>query len=157
MVSIQSSMREAFMPTLKKLSVRPGFKLVVAAACLIRPSCFPSQVMGYELCATEETALSLTEAGLEVTHLHWPESGLQPNIDELIRTKQLQMVFMFSNQLSVRRETNYAIRRLATDYNVPLITNLQVAEYFIDAIEKMRAGNLLGNSSLQEYWERDGN
>jgi len=134
MVSIQSSMREAFMPTLKKLSV-----------------------MGYELCATEETALSLTEAGLEVTHLHWPESGLQPNIDELIRTKQLQMVFMFSNQLSVRRETNYAIRRLATDYNVPLITNLQVAEYFIDAIEKMRAGNLLGNSSLQEYWERDGN
>ena len=42
--------------------------------------------MGFELCATEETALSLTEAGLEVTHLHWPESGLQPNIDELIRT-----------------------------------------------------------------------
>jgi hypothetical protein len=41
-------------------------------------------------------------AGLEVTHLHWPESGQQPNIDDAIRNKELQMVFMFSNQLSVR-------------------------------------------------------
>merc|ERR1711865_138681 len=114
-------------------------------------------VMGYEICATEETAATLQSAGLEVTHLHWPESGQQPNIDDAIRNKELQMVFMFSNQLSVRNETNYAIRRLATDYNVPLITNLEVAEYFIDSIEAMRAGNLLGNSSLQEYWERDGN
>ena len=57
--------------------------------------------MGYEICATEETAATLAVAGLEVTHLHWPESGKQPNIDDAIRNKELQMVFMFSNQLSV--------------------------------------------------------
>ena len=33
---------------------------------------------------------------------------------------------MFSNQYSQRVLTNYAIRRLAVDYNVPLITNIQV-------------------------------
>ena len=36
------------------------------------------------------------------------------------------MVLMFSNQYSQRVLTNYAIRRLAVDYNVPLITNIQV-------------------------------
>ena len=61
------------------------------------------------------------------------------------------------NQLSVRRETNYAIRRLATDYNVPLVTNLQVAEYFIEAIENQRAGNKIQELSMQEDWEMDGN
>ena len=134
LVSIQSTMRDSFMPTLKKLSV-----------------------MGYELCATEETAKFLDDVGLEVTHLHWPESGQQPNIDDAIRNKELSMVMMFSNQLSVRRETNYAIRRLATDYNVPLVTNLQVAEYFIRAIENQRAGNKIQELSMQEYWEMDGN
>ena len=134
LVSIESSLREEFTPTLRKLSV-----------------------MGYELCATEETAGALQELGLEVTHLHWPESGMQPNVDEAIRNKDLSMVMMFSNQLSVRRETNYAIRRLATDYNVPLITNLQVAEYFMNAIEATRAGKPLEDLSLQEYWELDGN
>ena len=104
--------------------------------------------MGYELCATEETAGALQELGLEVTHLHWPESGMQPNVDEAIRNKDLSMVMMFSNQLSVR---------LATDYNVPLITNLQVAEYFMNAIEATRAGKPLEDLSLQEYWELDGN
>ena len=134
LVSIESSLREEFTPTLRKLSI-----------------------MGYELCATEETAGALQELGLEVTHLHWPESGMQPNVDEAIRNKDLSMVMMFSNQLSVRRETNYAIRRLATDYNVPLITNLQVAEYFMNAIEATRAGKPLEDLSLQEYWELDGN
>ena len=134
LVSIQKEMRESFMPTLKKLSV-----------------------MGYELCATEDTAEFLEDVGLEVTHLHWPESGQQPNIDDAIRNKELSMVMMFSNQLSVRRETNYAIRRLATDYNVPLVTNLQVAEYFIKAIEQYRAGNKIQELSMQEYWEMDGN
>jgi len=134
LVSIQSKMRDSFVPTLKKLSV-----------------------MGYELCATEETAAFLDDVGLEVTHLHWPESGQMPNIDDAIRNKELSMVMMFSNQLSVRQETNYAIRRLATDYNVPLVTNLQVAEYFIKAIEDQRAGNNIQELSMQEYWEMDGN
>ena len=40
--------------------------------------------------------------------------------------RDIEMVLMFSNQYSQRVLTNYAIRRLAVDYNVPLITNIQV-------------------------------
>lgn len=134
LVSIQSKLYDDFKPTLVKLSV-----------------------MGFELCATEETATKLQSEGIDVTLLHWPETGIQPNIDDAIRNKELEMVLMFSNQLSMRRETNYAIRRLATDFNVPLITNLQVAQYFIAAIEKMRQGYQLEDKSLQEYWQDDGN
>ena len=44
----------------------------------------------------------------------------------------------------------------ATDYNVPLITNLEVAEYFIDSIEAMREGNHLEDLSLQVPPARSG-
>ena len=33
---------------------------------------------------------------------------------------------MFANSMSVRTEMNYDIRRLVSDFNIPLITNLQV-------------------------------
>ena len=38
---------------------------------------------------------------------------------------------MFSNQFSERILSNYAIRRLAVDYGVPLITNIQVSNLTI--------------------------
>lgn len=43
---------------------------------------------------------------------------------------------MFANNFSERIEANYDIRRLAVDFGVPLLTNLQVAELFADAMEK---------------------
>ena len=42
---------------------------------------------------------------------------------------------MFSNQFSERVLSNYAIRRLAVDYAVPLITNIQVAQMFAESLE----------------------
>ena len=49
---------------------------------------------------------------------------------------QIDLVLMFANNFSERLETNYDIRRLAVDFGVPLLTNLQVAELFADAMEK---------------------
>ena len=45
MVSIQSSMREAFMPTLKKLSVRPGSKSEQVSGC----SCMPDPAVLFSI------------------------------------------------------------------------------------------------------------
>ena len=47
------------------------------------------------------------------------------------------MVLMFANNFSERLEANYDIRRLAVDFGVPLLTNLQVAELFANAMEKV--------------------
>jgi carbamoyl-phosphate synthase large subunit len=46
----------------------------------------------------------------------------------------------------------YEIRRMAVDYNIPVIINLQLAEAIIDAIEKVRTKELTVKS-LNEYHE----
>ena len=71
----------------------------------------------------------MTANGVPVTMLNYPSEGEAPvenNIEEYISAGNIQLVLMFSNQFSERILINYAIRRLAVDYGVPLITNIQV-------------------------------
>lgn len=53
----------------------------------------------------------------------------EPCIDEYIQRGDIELVLMFSNQFSQNIITNYVLRRLAVDYGVPLITNIQVCMY----------------------------
>merc|ERR1712146_847607 len=80
-------------------------------------------------------AAYLQEQGVPVTLLHYAESGQEPCIDAFIENRKLEMVLMFSNQFSERTVSNYEIRRLAVDYSVPLITNVQVATLFAESLE----------------------
>ena len=71
------------------------------------------------------------------------------------------MVLMFSNQFSERVFANYAIRRLAVDYGVPLVTNIQVATLFADALEAQggKGGATLASldsRSVHEFYEERG-
>eukprot|EP01052_Picozoa_sp_SAG31_P001485 SAG31_NODE_50_length_30520_cov_89.906712_6_plen_472_part_00 len=136
LVSIQAGLREKFQPMIKRL-VDQGFTLY----------------------ATEETAATLKANHIPVTQLQWPDAAPEAgkNIVEVIRDREVELVLMFSNQLSVRKETNYAIRRLATDFNVPLITNVQVAEYLVSAMEAHKDGEGLQCKSMQDYWAMDNN
>ena len=144
LVSIQEQLRdERTLPTLKKLSG-----------------------LGFSLFATEKTAEYLAEQGVEVTLLYYREEGKasaegrQPCIDDYIERREIEMVFMFSNQYSGRLDLNYAIRRLSVDYGVPLVTNMQVAKMFADSIEATgsTAGNLvtLDNRSVNEFYDERG-
>ena len=47
-------------------------------------------------------------------------------------------------------EDEYQIRRMAVDYNIPVITNLQLAEAIINAIKYMR-DKKPSIKSLNEY------
>ena len=79
-----------------------------------------------------------------------------------IASREIEMVLMFSNQFSERILLNYAIRRLAVDYGVPLITNVQVASMFASALERAGARAtpdhpntkvVLDTRSLQSWYE----
>ena len=48
------------------------------------------------------------------------------HILKVCRNKEIDLCLMFANSMSVRTEMNYDIRRLVSDFNIPLITNLQV-------------------------------
>jgi len=104
--------------------------------------------LGYSLFGTEKTAAFLQEQGIPVTLLHYKESGTEPCIDDFILRRDIELVFMFSNQYSSRTLTNYAIRRLTVDYGVPLITNIQVAQLFADALEATQGRE---DGSFQSY------
>jgi len=139
LVSIQERLRnERTLPTLQKLSS-----------------------LGYTLLATEKTAEWLTEQGVPVTVLYYGESDQKPSIDDYIESREIEMVLMFSNQFSERVFANYAIRRLAVDYGVPLVTNIQVATLFADALEAQggKGGATLASldsRSVHEFYEERG-
>merc|ERR1719310_2022787 len=117
LVSIQERERnEKTLPTLQKLAA-----------------------LGYNLYATEKTADYLTEQGVAVTKLEYADGPGGPEaencIDAYISRGDIHLVLMFSNQFSERILINYAIRRLAVDFGVPLITNIQVAQTFAESLE----------------------
>jgi len=47
-------------------------------------------------------------------------------------------------------EDEYQIRRMAVDYNIPVIINMQLAKAIVDAIEKVRQKPLVVKS-LNDY------
>ena len=119
LVSIQARERnEKTLPTLKTLSK-----------------------LGYQLYATEQTAEFLKKEGLPVTRVNYADPSaktpIQDCIDDYIARGDIHLVLMFSNQFSERLLLNYAIRRLAVDYGVPLITNIQVAQLMAESLEKV--------------------
>lgn len=119
------------------------------------------QKLGYTIYATEKTAAYLTEQGVDATLLNYAETKREPCIDDYIQRGDIELVLMFSNQFSQNILTNYAIRRLAVDFGVPLITNVQVAQLLADSLEAngvdisspaSLAGVDLDSRSLHEWY-----
>jgi carbamoyl-phosphate synthase (ammonia) len=138
LVSIQAKLRDDFLPSVVKF-----------------------QELGYTIYATEQTATFLEENNIPVTKLDWPTSEEHTeNVASYIRDKKIDLVLMFANTFSERVKTNYDIRRLAVDYGVPLLTNIQVAQLLADAIEKnqdmaKKGDNFMKIMTLREYYEKE--
>jgi carbamoyl-phosphate synthase large subunit len=91
---------------------------------------------GYNLFGSEGTAEFLKENGVTCKRLAWPdEKDKGMTITEAIRTKKIDLVINIPKSYQRREVTNgYKIRRAAIDFNIPLITNTQVARLFIDSL-----------------------
>ncbi|CRH02330.1 carbamoyl phosphate synthetase, putative [Plasmodium relictum] len=61
--------------------------------------------------------------------------NLQPNITDLIMNHKVEMVINITDALHTKVGSNgYRIRRLASDFQVPLITNMKLSSLFIDSL-----------------------
>lgn len=99
--------------------------------------------MGYELFATPGTSEFLKKNGLEATTLHWPLDKKEPNVQDYLTSKKIDLVINIpKNNLKRELENDYAIRRTSVDFEIPLITNLQIATQMVDAIEFDRENEL---------------
>lgn len=83
--------------------------------------------------------------------LYWPLEQQSPNTVDYIRDGKIDLVINIPKNYQEEELTNdYIIRRSAVDFGVPLITNLQLARRFIEAIARKSPADLQ-IKSWQEY------
>lgn len=107
LLSISGSKRESLLPTILKLDEA-----------------------GWELYATEGTHDYLANKGIASRVLYKASEMLHPNLKDIIASNQVDLIINIptSNYDPMVLTDGFAIRRLAIDHNIPLITNLQMAQ-----------------------------
>lgn len=99
--------------------------------------------LGFKLYATRGTADFLKYNGIPSHILAWPLDKREPNILTYIEQGKIDLVINIPKSSDELELTNdYIVRRKAVDFDVPLITNLQFAERFIDAISRYKQEDL---------------
>jgi carbamoyl-phosphate synthase large subunit len=114
--------------------------------------------MGFKIYATLNTATVLNANGINATVLHKvSEAKISPNILDYLQERKIDLVI---NVPMANKRSNisdiitdgYIIRRQAVEFNVPVITNLQLATALVEVLKKKGQN---GNSirSLNEYMQ----
>jgi len=99
--------------------------------------------MSMTLFATRGTGEFLSSHGLDVTILHWPLEDETPNVLDYMGKGKIDLVINIPKNFQAVELTNdYQIRRKAGDLNIPLITNSQLAERFIEALSRKTIDDL---------------
>jgi len=113
--------------------------------------------MGFKIYATEHTAETLREAGVnDISILHKVrEVGKNPNIVDYLQNGKIDLVINIpmpntEGKYSDILKDEYTIRRLAIEFNVPVVTNLELASALTKVLEQ-RDRNKLTVRSLNEY------
>ncbi len=115
--------------------------------------------MGFKIYATEHTAEVLQAAGISsVSVLHKvKEASVNPNILDYLQDQKIDLVI---NVPMANKQRNYSdvltdgyiIRRQAVEFNVPVITNLELASALVKVL-KQRNHNGTTIRSLNEYMD----
>ena len=148
---------EAFLKAL--LAV--GYRLPIRAALLstgpiegkaaLLESARTLRELGAKLYATRGTAAFLAANGVESTRLHWPSEAASPNTLEVLGARQVDLVINIPKNTGEEELTNdYLIRRKSADFGIPLITDVQLARRFIEALSRKGIAELQ-IKSWQEY------
>ncbi|MFC1691639.1 carbamoyl-phosphate synthase (glutamine-hydrolyzing) large subunit [Nanoarchaeota archaeon] len=119
-------------------------------------SCKLLKEKGYNLYGTKGTSEFLNRNGVNCTMLHWPlEKNKKPNVLDYIEEKKIDLIINIPKSFERKELTNgYKIRRAAIDYNVPLLTNTQIAKLFIESIAEYKEKDL-SVKTWKEYGSSD--
>ncbi len=99
--------------------------------------------LGMNFFATEGTAAFMQSNGFKVQKLHWPLSKEKPNVIDYLEDGKIDLVINIPKNFQEEELTNdYIIRRRAVDFAIPLLTNLQLAQRFVEAIDRKSVNNL---------------
>lgn len=106
---------------------------------------------GYKIYATGGSQAYLADHGIPATVVAWPHDPSDNNVLNLLKNKEVDLVINIPKDQSEGELANdYAIRRSAVDFNIPLITNARLATAFIQAFCRMSMDEIQ-IKSWQEY------
>jgi carbamoyl-phosphate synthase large subunit len=101
------------------------------------------QNMGYSFYATKGTADFMKGNGINAEVLYWPLEEKEPNALTYIAEGKIDLVINIPKNIEKEElDNDYLIRRKAVDFNVPLITNIQLAKRFVEAISQVTLSDL---------------
>lgn len=93
---------------------------------------------GWKLFTTPGTHDFLAQNGIASRCLFKASDGRRPNVIDAITEKQVDLIINIPRTAVSYKETDgYRIRRLAIDHHIPLITNLQIAQVFLQCLVQL--------------------
>jgi carbamoyl-phosphate synthase large subunit len=99
--------------------------------------------LGYRLFATEKTSAYLKANGVQTTRLFKVHEKRRPNIRDYIASRKIDLVISVPNPAKrVEFNSAYRLRRLAVDFSIPTLTNLQAADLFVQALAAKKPADL---------------
>lgn len=99
--------------------------------------------MGFDIFATEHTSEFLKNKGIGNTMLYKVHESKKPNIMDYITKGGIHLVICIPNpEKKTNFDSDYILRRMAVDFSIPLFTNLQISELFVQAISSKNISDL---------------
>jgi len=99
--------------------------------------------LGIRFYATEGTAAFMADHGIPVERLHWPLEQKEPNVLTYIANHAVDLIINIPKNIDRKElDNDYLIRRKAVDFDIPLITNTQLAKRFVEALSKTTPDSL---------------
>ncbi|MES2272932.1 MAG: carbamoyl-phosphate synthase (glutamine-hydrolyzing) large subunit, partial [Chlamydiota bacterium] len=94
-------------------------------------------IQGWSLFATEGTHNFLLTQGISSTLVHKLGTKEEPNIETLLQNRKIDLIINIPKQSAVKNSAGFKIRRLAIDHHIPLLTNLQLAQVFLQSLSEI--------------------
>jgi carbamoyl-phosphate synthase large subunit len=106
---------------------------------------------GFSFYATDHTADFLTNHNIKNIKLFKISSKKKPNVLDYLQEGKIDFVLNIPTRFNhAEISDGYIIRRAATDYNIPLVNNVQIAKILINALVNLKI-NDLKIKSYDEY------
>lgn len=111
---------------------------------------------GYALYATEGTHDFLASRGIATTFVYKAVEKQEPSVLSVVSAQEVSLVVNIPNGSGQDMHTDgYAIRRVAVNHRVPVLTNLRTAELFLHCLLTLRPSQLQPKSHA-EFLEQKG-
>jgi carbamoyl-phosphate synthase large subunit len=95
------------------------------------------EAKGWKLYATEGTHDFLAKQGVRSAAVYKVGEKSEPNIATLLAARKVDLIINIPRGSVEKNTAGFKIRRLAIDHHIPLITNIQLAQIFLQCLAEL--------------------